>query len=416
MGEPPSVLVLGCASGTAHGRDQMRRLSAQARRRGLRVVGADTPTNLDRAGLRPGPAVGAVVDHVVALDVHDPHACRSWAQGRADLDAVTTFREMCVEPTAAVAHQLDLPGNTPDATRTIRSKDLCREHLRAAGFRQPALAVVTDLAGAERFVTAHGPGPWVVKPRDGMGSVGVTLVSAADELPGALDRLPGGGAFLVEEFVSGRELSAEGVVVGGEPVVLALTEKRTTAGFVEVGHRMPAQVDPTQADVASAHVVGAVRAVGLTRGVFHAELWLTGQGPVMGEVHARPGGDFLHAMVEHLHPGLELYGVVLDDLLGTQQGPVPTVSGAVRAAGAQYLTVPPGVVRAVTGWDGVTGDDAVLAADLAVGPGDLVGAVDGSADRPGVVVVGGATPADVDAHLTRLVGAVHVDVGPAGRG
>ncbi|MCC5698874.1 hypothetical protein LH612_37635, partial [Klebsiella pneumoniae] len=61
----PTVLVVGCASSTPHGRDQMRRLSAQARRRGIALVGADTPRNL--AAMDPG-----LVDELVAFDVPQP--------------------------------------------------------------------------------------------------------------------------------------------------------------------------------------------------------------------------------------------------------------------------------------------------------------------------------------------------------
>src|SRR5947208_194045 len=82
---------------------------------------------------------------------------------------------------------------------------------------------------------ARPHGPWVVKPRDGMGSVGVSLVDSVDALPAALDLLPSGVPFLVETFVTGREFSAEGLLVGGRPTVLALTAKTTGAGFVETG-------------------------------------------------------------------------------------------------------------------------------------------------------------------------------------
>lgn len=398
----PTLLVLGCASTTPHGRDQMRRLSAQARRRGVRLTGADTPGNL--RAMRPG-----LVDALAAFDVHSTEAARAWAAGRTEpVDAVCTFREMCVEPVAAVADKLGLAGNTPDGVRTIRTKDLCRQALRAAGFTQPTCTVASDEAAARGFCAETGPGPWIVKPRNGMGSVDVALVRTPDELSAALAPFAGGVPFIVETFVDGPEFSAEGVLLGGVPTVLALTAKTVGAGFVETGHRMPAPLDGATQALASARVEQAVRAVGITHGVFHVEFWLRGGEVVLGEIHARPGGDFLHAMVEHVRPGLELYGAMIDDLLGRPAAAAPPVRGA---SAAHYLVLPAGRVRAVHGWARLRADPSVLACELSVRPGDEVRPVRGSADRHGVYVVGGTDARDVDAALHRLADLLRVDVG-----
>lgn len=400
-----TVLLLGCASSTPHGRDQMRRASAQLRRRGIRLVGADAGPLLASVGLSAGVQADSPVDEVVELEVQDADACRTWAEGRQGIDAVFTFREMCVEPVAAVAAQLGLPGIPPAVARTIRTKDLCRAALVAAGFSQPECTVAADMAEAERFL-ATTRGPWIVKPRSGMGSVGVGLVDGVEGLPAAAEAA-GGAPFLVETYVAGPEFSAEGLVRAGRPEVLALTAKRTGAGFVETGHRIPAPLGPDLAARARRHVEAALISLGVTAGAFHVEFWLQDDAVVLGEVHARPGGDFLHAMLEHVRPGLELYGALVDDLLGKPPAPLPSAAGA---AGAEFLLLPPGTVTALEGWDAVLAEPSVLAADLAVAPGDQLGGVAGSADRHGVVAVGGDTSEAVEATLRRLLGGVHVQV------
>ncbi|GIJ26718.1 hypothetical protein Vqi01_18800 [Micromonospora qiuiae] len=400
-----TVLVLGCASTTPHGRDQMRRLSAQARGRGVRLVGADTPANLRAFAPK-------LVDDVVAFPVHDAGAARSWAATyRERIDAVMTFREMCVESVAAIADERKLAGNRPDAVRTIRTKDLCRQALRAAGFRQPACAVVTDEPSARHFLATTAPGPWIVKPRDGMGSVGVSLVADSAELARAIARLNPGAPFLIETFVAGPEFSAEGVVCDQAPVVLSLTAKSTGAGFVETGHRVPAQLDAATATLARQEVERALRTVGITHGIFHVEFWLDGPNVVLGEIHARPGGDFIHAMVEHVHPDLELYGALIDDLLDVAVPPLPAAS---RAAGAEFLVLPAGRVRRVQGWAELYEDHAVLAADLPLRAGDLIRPVHESADRHGVLVLGAADPAELETAFQRLRKMIQIEVEPVG--
>lgn len=387
----------------------MRLVSDQARRRKARLIGADTPANL--RAMPPGLVDDALVDEIAEFDVHNPEAARAWSAQQTSsglsVDAVLTFREKCVEPVAAIADELGLAGNHPEVARTIRTKDLCREALRDAGFRQPRCAAVADEAAARRFLAETPPGPWIVKPRDGLGSAGVSLVDRPAQLAGAISRLTPGVPFLIETYVPGAEFSAEGVLLDGEPMVLALTGKRTGDRFVETAHRIPAALDETTARFASAEVARALRAVGVTRGVFHVEFWVHEGVVTLGEIHARPGGDFIHAMVEHTRPGLELYGMLIDDLLGEPAGSVPE---RTAAAGADFLILPAGRVNAVHGWDEVLADPALLVADLAVRPGDRVGPVRDSGDRHGVLVVGAANSQEVDASLRRLRDRLRIDV------
>src|SRR5439155_10081229 len=82
------------------------------------------------------------------------------------------------------------------------------------------------------------------------------------------------------------------------------------------GHALPASLPPSIQTRAIEEVRQAVRAVGLCRSAFHVELWLAPPGDlVLGEVHARPGGDWIHLLVEACC-GVDLFDAALADLLG----------------------------------------------------------------------------------------------------
>ena len=301
------VLVLGCTAATPWTRDQLVRLGEQARSRGVRLIGADT-----RAGLAAAPMSRlSVVDETVAFDVHDPVASRRWARGRTDIEAVVTLREACVLPAAEIADELGLPGNTSDVVRVIATRDLRRARLRSAGFPQPRVAVCTSRREAEAFMLEHR-GPWVVAPRVGSGGTfvpdhaGLTALSGVEVGP---------REFVIETVVRGREFSAEGVLVGGEPRVLAVTEKRTAEDLA-------APLADTALAASAATVARAITAAGLTHGAFHVTFRLTPHGVVLDEVHARPADD--HATVEH-QP--ELFGRLFEDLLARTPAP-PTALAA----------------------------------------------------------------------------------------
>ncbi len=403
-----TLLIAGSTVITSWGRDQIRRLSEQARRRDVWLIGADSPQNLAKASQDEL----AQVDEILPLDVNDPQACLDWAKSAAPagLSAVLTIRELAVYSTALMAGQLGLAGNDPEAVLRIRNKDLCRTRLREAGFRQPVTALGRTGDDARLFMKEHGPGPWIIKPRDGLASLGVSLIRGDDDIepalarlamtpPGAFGSLSSDAPFLIETFVAGAEYSAEGVMVGGTARVLALTQKRTAAGFIETGHRVPASLSTAVEDAATRAVTGALREAGITRGIFHVEFWVNDDGIVIGELHDRPGGDYIHLLVEYARLGLELYGMLVDDLLGRDPGPVPALT---RAAAAEFLVCPPGHLTAVSGWNELKTDPAVLTCDLSIAPGDSVAPVTDSWGRQGLFVVGGNSPEEVDSLASRL--------------
>jgi phosphoribosylaminoimidazole carboxylase (NCAIR synthetase) len=397
------ILLLGCATPTVHGQNQLRRAVAQAGSRGITLVGADTAQNLPR--LVPG-----LITETVPLAAHDPEECAEWARTKPDIQAVVTFREMYVESAAVIAAELGLAGNTLDAIRTIRNKDLCRAALRRAGMPQPECAKVADIDEAKRFLAATGPGPWVMKPVDGMGSTGVTLVRAPGDLGrsfASIDTCDRPGQALLETFVAGREYSAEGLMLSGQPVLLGITAKMTGAGFVETGHRMPATLSAASARHAEREVSRALLTVGITHGIFHVEFWDTPRGIVLGELHARPGGDFIHLLTEETRPGCELFGALFDDVLGHRPGPFPPQT---RSAGADFIVLPPGTVRSVSGWEDVLADPAVCGAGLFVKSGQQIGAVRSSSDRHGVIAARGKDLSEVNATLARVRDRLRVTV------
>ncbi|WYB30775.1 ATP-grasp domain-containing protein [Streptomyces sp. SM1P] len=410
---PRELLLIGGGGEMTLSVDVAVQALEQARARGLRTHVTNRADTLAAT-----PAVTAAADTATAVDFARPGDTADWAAGRAadgERPAlVFGVREMAQEAVAATAHALELPGNPPAAVRRIRTKDACRAALAAAGFRQPAVRVCRDASEARAFLAATA-GPWVVKPRDGADSAGVRKVTGPDDLPAALAQLPDREVpFLVEEFVDGGEFSVEGVFVGGSPRVLAVTakEKLPPPYFVEIGHVLPADLPEETRRSVEETVTAALTALELRFGLFHVELWLTAEGIVLGEVHVRIGGGWIHRMLPHVRPGLELYGTVYDDALGLPVDLPARLPAPERAAAARYFAPPEGRVTAVSGWDAVRTHPAVLHAELRVGPGDVVPGFRSGSDRVGAVVVGAATPAEARELARELVASVRFTVEP----
>lgn len=407
-----TVLILGGAAPlhAGHGRDLSLKALSQLKARGSRVVVTDTAQ-----ALKAAPEYAELADETHAVDYMDPAACVAWAleySGQHPVEAVMGFREYSVVAVAEVAAALGLAGNPPELVRTVRTKDLCRQALRGLGFPQPAVTTCTGAEEIGAFLSQYG-GPVVVKPRDAAGSEGVSLVEHPGQAAQALAFARGGtghGSVLVEEFVDGPEFSVEGLFVAGRPRVLAITRKVLADGtFVEAGHVLPDRLPPDQREAIAGETSRALSALGLNSGIFHVECWYTADGPVLGEVHVRPGGDWLHAMVEWSYPGLELFGALHDDLLGL---PVSLPDAPRRGAAVRFVTPPPGVVTAVRGWDVIAGRPGLIAAELNVAPGAVVAPLTASSHRVGTVCLGAADADTAERELDLLMGHLTIDTRP----
>lgn len=238
------------------------------------------------------------------------------ARAAGPFDGVLSWDEARVLQVAKIAAALGLPGGDVEAVLRCRDKHLTRQALAAAGVPQAvsvAAATVDEaVAAAERIGW-----PVVLKPRAMAASLGVVRVDTAAELaerfPFARDTtLPGAWRYpdvLVEEYLTGPEVSVDAAVHGGRCVPLCVARKEIgyPPYFEEVGHVVDA-ADPLLADPGLLGVVqDAHTALGYRDGVTHTELKLTPAGPKVVEVNARLGGDlipYLGLRASGVDPGL----------------------------------------------------------------------------------------------------------------
>lgn len=407
----PRLLLVGGANPIASSIDIVGMALLQAASRGIHTHLTHRAEVLPR--IRKASKLACAVS---AADPDSVDDTLRWAAGvRAEgecFDMVLGLRDSVQAATASTAELFGVPGNPPAVVRCVQNKDSCRAALAAAGFRQPALRLCTSARDAIEFM-AGSAGPWVVKPRDGAGSLGVRKVTGTGDLAQALRELPDPDLFLIEEMLAGPEYSVEGVFLSGRPKVLAVTAKYLLPPphFVEVGHVIPAELPGEQRAEIEREVIRALTVLGLRAGVFHVELWLTADGIVLGEVHPRAAGDWVHRLMSHAIPGLEIFGLLYDDMTGFPASPDLR---AMRGACIRYLTADPGRVVAVRGWEAALGRPGVLHAELNVAPGDLVPPVLSSGDRPGFVIVGADTPAQARELAWALADSVQIVTEPVG--
>jgi biotin carboxylase len=326
----------------------------------LSAIGSKYPVTLLESS-EPTWQKQYITDHII-VDLSSPSAIIDAVRsrgGRERFAGVVTYHEFLVESAAMLAADLGWPSNDVACARRCRDKHLMRQAFEQHGVPSALSRSVSSLGEAREAIQQIGL-PAVFKPVALAGSIGVMKVERQEDVQKAYEVAAGASVpginfknaqstVLVEEFLSGPEISVESVVVNGKIHTVAITRKQVGFDpyFEEIGHVVaPNEPMPEESvirDVANrAHC-----ALGIRFGISHAELRLTPSGPRMIEVGARLGGDLIPLLVR-MATGIDLAQVAAEVACGIE----PLLAPAKQSCAAIRFIYPPEDCRVVASDNG----------------------------------------------------------------
>jgi phosphoribosylamine--glycine ligase len=233
------------------------------------------------------------------------------------------------------------------------TKELCERHKIPAGRSR----TVTEMGDALRELERFEP-PYVIKADGLAAGKGVVIAETEGQAVGALRDALEGGVFgdagstvLIEEHLSGREVSAFALTDGRDVVPLLFAQDRKRVGDGDRGPNtggmgaispVPWLEDVTAKQVWSDVVSATVRAMTVEgvryKGVLYAGIMITDQGPKLLEVNCRFGDPETQAIVPRLRSDLAtlLLAVAEEELDGLSVEVSPRSCVTVVAASEGY--------------------------------------------------------------------------------
>lgn len=197
-------------------------------------------------------------------------------------------------------------GSVGSACRVAFDKSIATTVMADAGVRTPAqVALPHEIfreLGAQALVAALGDQigfPMMVKPSRGGSALGASLVTRAEELPGAMvGAYAYGPVAVVEEFIEGTEVTVAVVDRGQGPAALPAVEIRPDSGIYDYAARYtagatrflcPAEVADAVAERCADLALRVHEVLGL-RDLSRTDLIITPDGePVFLETNVAPG-------------------------------------------------------------------------------------------------------------------------------
>lgn len=302
-------------------------------------------------------------------------------------------------PMRAIAHTcktLGLIGIDPETAIRATDKAEMIRAFAAHGVPHPWFRVVKK--GEWDGLRAQLSFPCICKPIDNSASRGVVIVRTPDALDAALrysSESGRSGDVILEELLEGEEISVEAFAVRGEVHVLAVTDKLTTGSpyFVEMGHDQPSHFcGETLAQIRQA-AAQAMLAVGIENGPAHVEMMVTARGPVLIELGARLGGDFITTDLVPLSTGIDILGNTIHLACGE---PVDLTPKLQKCSAVRYMKTPTGVMTAVDGLDAANAIPGVHRVEMLKPVGSAAVEIRNSLDRLGYAIAQADTRAEAD--------------------
>jgi biotin carboxylase len=241
------------------------------------------------------------------------------------IDAVGTLWEHTVTQTADLAAALGKIGPPPWACRRSScNKILMRHFASSSGVPMPRWEVLGKLDELPDRLSSF-PLPAVVKPVFGDDSFGVLKIDQKSNLKEVItlcrrtwsDKQVAFRNFtdiwLLEEYVAGKVVSADGIIQGGKIHFAGVIEIEMgpEPWFIQCANYLPPRITVTEEAACREVTKATINALGFDNTAFHCELRLTCDGPVVIEIASRlPGGviipaykraygiDFISAMVD----------------------------------------------------------------------------------------------------------------------
>ncbi|HEV2639543.1 MAG TPA: ATP-grasp domain-containing protein [Actinocrinis sp.] len=328
--------------------------------------------------------------------------------------AILPGLEYGVVGAAALAEARGLPGAGLAAARILRDKASLRQAADRGALAQPAWREVAAAQDVRDFVR----GPYVLKPGNRQASIGVQLLDESDDIDAAWARTVGtveplmlapGAApprYLVEFRLHGPEVSIEALVHQGDILFSNVTAKAVLPGRhpVELGHTVPAALDPDVTERLNAALAVLVAATGFASGTLHSEWILVDGVPHLVECAGRLPGDEIVPLID-----LAYGGSLVADLLAVLSGRPPTRPPAAgRGAAVHFLTAPSGLIVRVSGTQAATQAEGVVDLKVTVQPGARVGELLSSWDRAGRVIATGPTGPEAAANAAAAASRIEI--------
>lgn len=349
-GAKPTIILIGRRNGAV----------AAARKLGLKPVTIDVLARREQSSIAYGGTVQWALEQAIL-------ACK-----KSPPLAVVAVATGSVMAAAAIREHFQLPGISPTIALRCHDKLVMKKAINASAIPCAPWQETTAESTPEDLAQLLGL-PLVLKLPISSGGRGVWICENLLKISQHLR--PG---LLAEGFIKGTEMSIETFRANGNTIF----QNHSSYLVQRVSNVIPAALTP--ADKRSIEKISEQvhRCLGIESGISHMEVFLTRDGPVFGEIAARPPGGYIMELMRRAY-GFDPWEALLSIALG-QCPDLPKI--ATSHAGVWLLHPGEGTVDHISGLDSARSLPGITDIICPLQPGEHINARIGSGESVGRIL------------------------------
>lgn len=219
---------------------------------------------------------------------------------------VVSAQEGDILMAAKLREYFNIEGQNVASALNYRDKVVMKNKVSASGLRVPKYRLVNDVLDLHIFIEQNGY-PILIKPVDGYGSIGTTIIYTEKELDAFLKSKPMLHRIEVEEFINGNLHTVDGIVKNSEVAFICVSEA-VGGNFIDLDHNGvsgSSQLHPENplAKRFVSYCKKLIQALDTPKDTaFHAEIFHTYDDDiVLCEIASRPSGAHIAPAVQNTY-------------------------------------------------------------------------------------------------------------------
>lgn len=351
---------------------------------------------VDRSLNAPGFSVATAYEQI---DVLDKEACLAYARENK-IDAVLTYGATL--PLATVAYigkAMGLPALSLETAELSTSKYKIKKRLAEYGCN--ICGDFFEMQAGEEIKKEAFSFPCVIKPCDGSGSKGVSLVHSETELDNALAYAFASARYdsvYTEGFVRGEEYTVEAFVCGGKPYVYAIiktTFEKDINGEIHYGHRTPSGLSAQKEKMITDEIIKAISALKINMLSVNFDVILSQDDgkPYIIDCGIRVGQNLIASHIIPYARGVNVLDNTIHLALGEKVDAQPKTN---RCIATRLLIYRPGIIAEIKDMSDLIGTEGIVDIVMRKKAGEMQNEYKDKSDTCGWVITEGETPDEAE--------------------
>jgi len=361
------------------------------------------------------PPSAAIADMHIQCDARDVEGIYREVQNRRlKIDFVTSEQtDVSTQTVAALSAKFGTRSNTIESVERFANKAVNRAFVAEIdASRMPAFRKVYNVEDAMQFLRDF-PGDAMLKPADAQSSRGISRI-AADCDEATLNKAIG-EAFaqtpqdyvLIEQFITGSEITVEGLMTPKGHYTLAISAKKHFRTGIASDLQYPAPLDSSLEEALIAFHNNLIAKTGLQFGATHAEYMINPQGFFLVEMACRGGGTLIPSDIVPHVSGVPVYDVLY--ALQTENKVSVNPLSASRHALLHFFEFTAGQVQAIHGLEEALNLPGVHALELEFASGDVLKPAGDDRGRQGYTILLTETANQLNETLHKVMDTISVE-------